>query len=163
MLKSTVKIIFTMYVAIREFYIMHSDLHYISIGQCWSKWCYCCLTLSCPHSSFCWPLSSAALLFFFCDQAVINPALGHPFCLLCVKCFFQSWQGCFFLFIRIWAKCQLLWDVSLNIPSKWLSYHFLFPELSSYSLHHICHELITSFLLFLYFTHSSSLIPQKHL
>ena len=51
----------------------------------------------------------------------------------------------------------------LNIPSKWLSYHFLFPEHSSYSLHHICHELITSFLLFLCFTHSSSLIPQKHL
>lgn len=34
MLKSTVKIIFTIYVAIREFYLMHSDLHYISIGQC---------------------------------------------------------------------------------------------------------------------------------
>lgn len=34
MLKSTVKVIFTLCVAIREFYIMHSDLHYISIGQC---------------------------------------------------------------------------------------------------------------------------------
>lgn len=33
-------------------------------------------------------LSNTAL--FFCDQAVINPALGHPFCLLCVECFSQS-------------------------------------------------------------------------
>lgn len=27
---------------------------------------------------------------FFCDQAVIDPALGHLFCLLCVEGFSQS-------------------------------------------------------------------------
>lgn len=117
---------FSLYMWLSEgkFFFNNSDLHYVSIGQCWSECCCCCTDSALP---------SLILLLVpeFSNTALFSVIRQWSILRWDIYSVYSVWKafpsldkdGSFSSFrFELNISCSEM--SPLNSPSKWLSYHF---------------------------------------